>query len=173
MSIQWGRVLLAALLMELILFAIAIPLNLIGATRAELYSLPPAAFIATFAVTVWLGQDCVEARPTRRAHRRGRHTHVRGSHAWGAGTMAIPARQRIEGYWRRRWWSGPGAAAADPDKSAADGSTTGLEFALPAPLEKGPSTRRRLEFGPFDTEQLLSRPNGGVDLFTRIFALGL
>jgi hypothetical protein len=162
MSIQWGRVLLAAFLMELILFAIAVPLTLIGATRAELYSLPPAAFIATFAVTVWLG-----------AHRRGRHTHVRGSHAWGAGTMAIPARQRIEGYWRRRWWSGPGAAAADPDKSAADGSTTGLEFALPAPLEKGPSTRRRLEFGPFDTEQLLSRPNGGVDLFTRIFALGL
>ena len=62
MSIQWGRVLLAAFLMELILFAIAIPLNLVGATRAELYSLPPAAFIATFAVTVWLGRR-IASRP--------------------------------------------------------------------------------------------------------------
>jgi hypothetical protein len=62
MSIQWGRVLLAAFLMELILFAIAIPLNVIGATRAELYSLPPAAFIATFAVTMWLGRR-IKSRP--------------------------------------------------------------------------------------------------------------
>jgi drug/metabolite transporter (DMT)-like permease len=61
MSIQWGRILLAAFLMELILFAIAVPLNLIGATRTELYSLPPAAFIATCAVTVWLGRR-IQAR---------------------------------------------------------------------------------------------------------------
>ena len=56
MSIQWGRVLLAAFLMELVLFAIAIPLLVSGARRTELYSLPPAAFIVTFAVTVWLGR---------------------------------------------------------------------------------------------------------------------
>jgi len=62
MSIQWGRILLAAFLMELILFAIAIPLMLSGATRTELYSLPPAAFIATFAVTVWLGRG-IKSRP--------------------------------------------------------------------------------------------------------------
>jgi hypothetical protein len=56
MSIQWGRVLLAAFLMELVLFAIAIPLNLSGARRVALYGVPPAALIATFAITMWLGR---------------------------------------------------------------------------------------------------------------------
>jgi hypothetical protein len=56
MSIQWGRVLLAAFVMELILIAIAIPLFLSGAGRVLVYVIPPAAFIATFAVTVWLGR---------------------------------------------------------------------------------------------------------------------
>ncbi|PYU26176.1 MAG: hypothetical protein DMG30_02455 [Acidobacteria bacterium] len=56
MSIQWGRVLLAAFLMELVLFAIAVPLNLSGAGRVNLYVIPPAALIATFAITVWLGR---------------------------------------------------------------------------------------------------------------------
>ena len=55
MSIQWGRVLLAAFLMELILFAIAIPLFLGGLGRTLVYVVPPAALIATYAVTVWLG----------------------------------------------------------------------------------------------------------------------
>ena len=36
MSIQWGRVLLAAFLMELVLFAIAIPLDMNGARRGTL-----------------------------------------------------------------------------------------------------------------------------------------
>jgi hypothetical protein len=56
MSIQWGRVLLAAFLMELVLFAIAIPLDLNGARRVALYVVPPAALLATFAITVWLGR---------------------------------------------------------------------------------------------------------------------
>jgi len=56
MSIQWGRVVLAAFLMELVLFAIAIPLFLSGAGRGLIYVVPPAALIATFAVTVWLGR---------------------------------------------------------------------------------------------------------------------
>jgi hypothetical protein len=55
MSIQWGRILLVAFLMELVLFAIAVPLNLNGARRVALYVVPPAALIATFAFTVWLG----------------------------------------------------------------------------------------------------------------------
>jgi hypothetical protein len=42
--------------MEVILFAIAIPLFLSGAERAMVYAMPPAALIATFAVTVWLGR---------------------------------------------------------------------------------------------------------------------
>jgi len=56
MSIQWGRIVLAAFLMELVLFAIAIPLNLSGARRVALCVVPPAALIATYAVTVWLGR---------------------------------------------------------------------------------------------------------------------
>jgi len=56
MSIQWGRVLLAAFLMELVLFAIAVPLYLSGAGRVNFYVVPPAALIATFAVTMWLGR---------------------------------------------------------------------------------------------------------------------
>jgi hypothetical protein len=56
MSIQWGRVLLAAFLMELVLFAIAVPLNLRGERQIALYVVPPVALIATFAITVWLGR---------------------------------------------------------------------------------------------------------------------
>jgi hypothetical protein len=56
MGIQWGRVLLAGFLMELVLIAIAIPLTLGGADRMLVYVIPPASFIATFAVTVWLGR---------------------------------------------------------------------------------------------------------------------
>ena len=55
MSIQWGPILLSAFLMELVLFAIAVPLNLSGRARVNLYVIPPAALIATFAITVWLG----------------------------------------------------------------------------------------------------------------------
>ncbi len=56
MSIQWGRVLLAAFLMELVLFSIAIPLYLGGEGRVLVYVVPPAALIATFAITVWIGR---------------------------------------------------------------------------------------------------------------------
>jgi hypothetical protein len=53
---NWGRILVAAFLIELVLLAIAIPLNLSGAGRVNLYVIPPAAFLATFAITVWLGR---------------------------------------------------------------------------------------------------------------------
>ena len=56
MSIQWGRVLLAAFVMELVLIAIAVPLFKSGAGRVLVYVIPPAALIATFAITVWLGR---------------------------------------------------------------------------------------------------------------------
>jgi len=41
--------------MELVLFAIAVPLFLTGRGRVSLYVVPPAALIATFAFTVRLG----------------------------------------------------------------------------------------------------------------------
>jgi hypothetical protein len=56
MSIQWGRVLLAAFLMELVLFAVAVPLYLSGAGRINFYVVPPVALAATFAITVWIGR---------------------------------------------------------------------------------------------------------------------
>jgi hypothetical protein len=56
MSIQWGRVLLAAFLMEVVLFAIAVPLYLGGEGRVLVYVVPPAALIATFAITAWIGR---------------------------------------------------------------------------------------------------------------------
>ena len=56
MSIQWGRVVLAAFLMEVVLVAVAVPLFLSGAGRTLVYVIPPLAFIATYAVTVWLGR---------------------------------------------------------------------------------------------------------------------
>jgi hypothetical protein len=56
MSIQWGRVFLAAFVMELVLFAIAVPLFLAGVGGVLIYVMSPAAFVATFAVTVWLGR---------------------------------------------------------------------------------------------------------------------
>ena len=56
MPIRWGRIFLAAFLMELVLLAIAIPLNMRGERRVALYVIPPAAFIVTFAFTVWLGK---------------------------------------------------------------------------------------------------------------------
>ena len=56
MSIQWGRVLLAAFLMEVILIATAVPLSLGGLGHVLIYVIPPEALFATFAVTVWLGR---------------------------------------------------------------------------------------------------------------------
>jgi len=42
--------------MELVLFAIAVPLYLSGAGRINFYVVPPVALAATFAITVWLGR---------------------------------------------------------------------------------------------------------------------
>jgi hypothetical protein len=61
MSIQWGRVLLAAFLMEVVLIAIAVPLSLIGAGSTLVYVIPPAALAVTFAITLWLGRG-IESR---------------------------------------------------------------------------------------------------------------
>jgi hypothetical protein len=42
--------------MELVLVAIAVPLFKSGAGQALVYVIPPAALIATFGITVWLGR---------------------------------------------------------------------------------------------------------------------
>jgi len=48
--------LLAAFLMEVVLIAIALPLFFGGMGRVLVYVIPPAAFLATYVVTVWLGR---------------------------------------------------------------------------------------------------------------------
>lgn len=85
MSIQWGRILLAAFLMELVLVAIAIPLTLSGADGALNYVIPPASFVATFAITVWLGR-----RFTSRPVLHGVLIGVAGSLMYVALTRAAP-----------------------------------------------------------------------------------
>ncbi len=85
MSIQWGRVLLAAFLMELVLIAIAIPLTQSGASGALNYVIPPASFVATFAITVWLGR-----RFTSRPILHGVLIGVAGSLMYVALTRAAP-----------------------------------------------------------------------------------
>jgi hypothetical protein len=42
--------------MELVLFAIAVPLYLSGAGRVNFYVVPPVALISTFVITMWLGR---------------------------------------------------------------------------------------------------------------------
>jgi hypothetical protein len=85
MSIQWGRILLAAFLMELVLVAIAIPLTVSGAGAALNYVIPPASFIATFAITVWLGR-----RFTSRPVLHGVLIGIAGSLMYVALTRATP-----------------------------------------------------------------------------------
>ena len=112
MSIQWGRVLLAAFLMEVILFAIAIPLFLSGAGRLLVYVVPLVALAATFAVTVWLGRR-IKTKPVLHGVLIG----VVGTLMYVGLTraqlepMAILGRSCIEGCWRRRWRNGLGAAS--------------------------------------------------------------
>jgi hypothetical protein len=56
MSIQWGRVVLAAFVMELVLIGIAVPLFVQGYGQMLVYVIPPASLVATFMITVWLGR---------------------------------------------------------------------------------------------------------------------
>jgi hypothetical protein len=47
------------LVMAFVLFVIAVPLFLAGVGQVLIYVMPPAAFFATFAMTVWLGRRVV------------------------------------------------------------------------------------------------------------------
>lgn len=56
MAIQWGRVVLAAFLMEVALVGIAVPLAMSGHGNVNFYVIPPASLLLTFLVAVWFGQ---------------------------------------------------------------------------------------------------------------------
>jgi hypothetical protein len=55
-KLHWGLIVIGAFLMELALVAIAIPFFLGSADQALPYVIPPAALVATFYVTVWVGR---------------------------------------------------------------------------------------------------------------------
>jgi hypothetical protein len=56
MGIQWGRVVLAAFLMEVALVGIAVPLVVTGHGGVNFYAIPPASLVLTYVVTVWFGR---------------------------------------------------------------------------------------------------------------------
>ena len=56
MAIQWGRVVLAAFLMEAALVGIAVPLSVSGQGDLNFYVIPPASLVLTYVVTVLLGR---------------------------------------------------------------------------------------------------------------------
>ncbi len=56
MSIEWGRVVVAAVLMEVTLFAIAAPIFMSGHQSLLVYVIPPASLLATYGITLWLGR---------------------------------------------------------------------------------------------------------------------
>ena len=56
MTIQWGRIILAAFIMEVALFAIAVPLFMSGHGAVNFYVIPPASLVLTYVVTVWIGR---------------------------------------------------------------------------------------------------------------------
>ena len=56
MGIQWGRVVLAAFLMEIALVGIAVPLAVSGHGDVNFYVIPPASLVLTYLVTIWFGR---------------------------------------------------------------------------------------------------------------------
>src|SRR6516165_12109316 len=55
-NIRWGRIIGGGFLVELALFAVAIPVFAVGAQASLKYIVPPAAFIASIVVGVWVAR---------------------------------------------------------------------------------------------------------------------
>src|SRR5262249_22148304 len=55
-NIRWGRIIGGGFLVELALFAIAIPVFALGAQDTLNYIVPPAAFIASIVVGIWVAR---------------------------------------------------------------------------------------------------------------------
>jgi len=55
-KLRWGRIIGGGFLVELVLFAIAIPVFALGAQGSLNYIVPPAAFIASIVVGVWVAR---------------------------------------------------------------------------------------------------------------------
>jgi hypothetical protein len=52
-KLRWGRIVIGAILMEVALIAVAVPLNLLGALDLLLYIVAPACLIAAFVFGLW------------------------------------------------------------------------------------------------------------------------
>ena len=55
-NIRWSRIIAGGFLVELALFAVAIPVFAVGAQASLKYIVPPAAFIASIVVGVWVAR---------------------------------------------------------------------------------------------------------------------
>jgi len=61
-SIRWGWILLGGFLVELAIFAIAIPLSLVIGQGSLLYSAPVASFLASFMFGLWVAKKTPQRR---------------------------------------------------------------------------------------------------------------
>jgi putative membrane protein (TIGR04086 family) len=61
-NIRWGWILLGGLLVELAIFAVAIPLSLLIGQGSLLYSAPAASFVGSFAVGFWVAKKAPKRR---------------------------------------------------------------------------------------------------------------
>jgi hypothetical protein len=61
-SMRWGWILLGGFLAELLVFAIVIPLSLAAGQASLLYSAPPASFVGTFVLGIWIAQRAPDRR---------------------------------------------------------------------------------------------------------------
>jgi putative membrane protein (TIGR04086 family) len=53
-SIRWGWILVGGFLAELLVFVIVIPVSLLAGQESLAYSAPPASFVGTFALGLWV-----------------------------------------------------------------------------------------------------------------------
>ena len=61
-SMRWGWILLGGFLAELLVFAIVIPLSLAAGQPSLLYSAPPASFVGTFVLGIWIARRAPDRR---------------------------------------------------------------------------------------------------------------
>jgi hypothetical protein len=61
-SMRWGWILLGGFLAELLIFAIVIPLSLAAGQASLLYSAPPASFVGTFVLGIWIARRAPDQR---------------------------------------------------------------------------------------------------------------
>jgi putative membrane protein (TIGR04086 family) len=55
-NIRWGWIILGGFLAELLVFLLVIPLSFLAGRESLVYTAPPASFVATFALGLWVAR---------------------------------------------------------------------------------------------------------------------